>query len=460
MTTRAAALAAMLLSLAPLAPANAQARAEPPPAAKPTDTPDLRWIRSRQDDSRVLRLQLAIREFVPKQGDGPTIVLHGAVHIADRSFYKRLEESLEADHDVILFEGVKPGGMDTSPLPDGIEGDHARTVRTTDRLRLAWTVIERWKRSSKDPAADLPFDLLAVRKRMAEEGRTREQAMLAKLSEDGWGRMFVFNRSTEGKSYTLGSLGKDGTLGGDGPDQDTWTTDLDPLDASELSDAPGLQKRLAETFGLAFQLDEMAHAGPKWVNADMSIDEVQAALGFGGDAGGEGKGERNMLFAMLDGSSLPAKVASLLLGLVETIPGMAPRMKVMMLEMLANVDENALSNASFPGMGDMKEMMKVIIEDRNQVVIDDLRKTMKDHPGFKRIAVLYGAGHLPDLARQLEDQLGYRHKSGKWITAVRVNLDAEGISDEEMAMTRSMMATQMKMLSAQGKAGKGPAKPE
>lgn len=456
MTTRAAAIASLLLSLAIVAPAS---RAEPAPAAAPTNTQDLRWIRSRQDENRVLRLQLAIREFVPKRGDGPAIVLHGAVHIADRSFYKRLEETLEADHDAILFEGVKPGGMSAAPLPEGVEGDHARTVRTKERLRLAWTFIERWKRSSKESGTDLPFDLLAVRKRMAEEGHPREQAMLAKVSDDGWGRQFVFTRSTDGRSYTLGSLGKDGTLGGDGPDQDTWTTDLTPLNASELSDAPGLQKRLAETFGLAFQLEEMAHAGPKWINADMSIDEVQEALGFGGDAGDEG--ERNMLFALLDGSSLPAKVASMLLGLVEAIPGMAPRMKVMMLEMLANVDESALSNASFPGMGDMKEMMKVIIEDRNQVVIDDLRRTIKEHPEYKRVAVLYGAGHLPDLARRLEDQLGYTHKSGKWITAIRVNLDAEGISDEEMAMTRSMMATQMKMLSAQGKAaGKGDAKPE
>jgi hypothetical protein len=463
MNTRATTLtASFMLALAAACPAfaqgdapgNAPAPAAPKAEAKPAS--DLLWIRSRQDENRVLRLQLAIREFVPKQGGGPTITLHGAVHIADRAFYKQLEKTLEQDNDIILFEGVKPGGLGNDPLPEGIEGDLARTKRTEDRLRLAWTMIEHWRHAAPDAANDLPFDLAGVRKRMTETKHTREQALLASVSEDGWGRPFVYSRSTDGKSYSLGSLGKDNALGGDGPDKDIFTTDLPPLKGSEIGEDPGLQKRLAETFGLSFQLDEMAHAGPKWVNADMSIDQVQDALGLHKD----GEGEQNMLFALLDGSSLPAKIASMALGLVEAIPGMAPRMKVMMVEMLANLDESALSNAGagVPGMGDMKEMMKVIIEDRNQVVIDDLKKLMKERPELKRIAVIYGAGHLADLSRRLEDQLGYEHKSGKWITAIRVDLNALGITDDEMRMTRSMMATQMKMLS--GKNGTAAAEPK
>lgn len=463
---RATALTATaLLALLATSSSSSFAQAQPAPAAPaeapaaPTPAKDLLWIRSRQDENRVLRLQLAIREFTPKDASrgGPTITLHGAVHIADKAFYKQLERTLEQDNDIILFEGVKPAGLDSGELPKGIEGDHARTKRTEARLRLAWIAIERWRKASPQSAQDLPVDLPSLRKRMIEDGRNHEQLILASVSEDGWGRPFVFSRATDGKSYSLGSLGKDNALGGEGPDKDTFTTDLKPLKGSELGDDPGLQKRLAETFGLSFQLEEMAHAGPKWKNSDMSIDAVQEALGMGKPAGGvegDDDGEAshdNLLFAMLDGSSLPAKVASVVLSLIEAVPGMAPRMKVMMVEMLANLDMDAVGGASaaVPGMGDMKEMMKVIIDERNQVVIDDLKKLIKDRPDLKRIAVIYGAGHLTDLSQRLEDQLHYQHKSGKWITAIRVNLDALGISEEEMQMTRSMMRTQMKMLSGQ-----------
>ncbi len=441
------------------APPQAQATT----ATAPTSAKDLVWIRSRQDDNRVLRLQLAIREFVPKAGEGPTITLHGAVHIADRAFYKQLERTLEQDHDIILFEGVKPGGLSDDPLPDGEAGELARAERTRERLRLAWIAVERWRKAAPKSAESMPVDLASLRARMTQDGRNHEQMILSSVLEDGWRRPFVYSRATDGKAYSLGSLGKDNALGGDGPDKDLFTTDLRPLKRSELGDDPGLQKRLAETLGLTFQLDEMAHAGPKWKNADMSIDDVQEALGMGrpveGDAEGEGSHD-NLLFALLDGSSLPAKVASMALTLIESVPGMAPRMKVMMVELLANLDMDALEGAGgpaakVPGMGDMKQMMDVIIDKRNQVVIDELKKLIKDRPELKRIAVVYGAGHLPDLAQRLEDQLGYRHKSGKWITAIRTDLNALGITEDEMRMTRTMMKTQMKMLSGRAAEDRG-----
>lgn len=435
---------------------DAPARAPAPSVAEAA--PELLWIRTRQDESRILRLQLAIREFVAKDAGkpGPSITLYGAVHIADRAFYKRLDQLLEENHDVILYEGVKPAGMHDAPLPEGAEGDAQRAERTTERLRLAWAALERWRRASPSatPKAEgkggLPNDLGQIAARMGDEGFARERSVLAATDTDAWERPFRFTRSPDGATYSLGSYGRDNALGGDGPDSDVFIADLKPLSASETSSAPNLQERLAETFGLTFQLNEMDHEGPKWVNSDMSIDEVERALGFdGGDDGAEGK--RNMLFEMLDGSSFPAKIASTVLSLIESIPGMAPRMKVMMLEMLANIDEKTLSNAVIPGMDDTKQLMKVIIEDRNQVVIDDLARIIKERPNLKSIGVIYGAGHLPDLARRLEEQLGYTHKGGKWLTAIRVDLDAEGITDEEMEMTRRMMAMQMKMLSGDRK---------
>lgn len=421
------------------APASTPART-PAPAPAPTPSKDLAWIRTKTDANRVLRLQLAIREFKPKNGIGPTIVLAGAVHIADKSFYKQLESTLESENDLVLFESVKPAGLGQSVIPDGIEGDPRRTERTTDRIALTRSIIERWKRSPKSEG-EYPNSIAELRRSLVDAGHAREEQWLRTVGVDAWGRDLIYDRAPDARSFTLGSLGKDGERGGDGPDRDTWLTDLPPLSPKELGESEGIQKRLAQTFDLAFQLDEMKHEGPKWVNSDMSIDDVAERLAPPG--GGGDDSQQNMLFALLDGSSFPAKVASALLTIVETVPGMAVRMKVMMLEMLASADNGVLQNIDAPGMGDMSRLMKVIIDDRNQVVIDDLRKTILERPQTGRIAVLYGAGHLPDLAHRLEDQLGYAHSSGKWITAVRVDLDRAGIDESEIAMTREMMRAQL-----------------
>lgn len=440
--------AALLLAITANAPARPQhepSNAPPAPPvtaaadAAPTPAKDLAWIRTRTDQNRVLRLQLAIREFKPKNGIGPTIVLAGAVHIADRAFYKQLESTLESENDLILYESVKPGGLGESVIPDGIEGDPRRSQRTTDRIRLAWAVLERWKRSPES-GGEYPASIAELRRLLVDAGHGREEQWLRTVGADAWGRDLLYERAPDGQSITLGSLGKDGERGGDGPDRDTWLSDLPPLKPQELGEGAGIQKRLAETLGLAFQLDEMKHSGPKWVNSDMSIDDVSERLGPPADGDDS---QQNLLFALLDGSSFPARVASALLTIVESVPGMAVRMKVMMLEMLANADDGMLDNLKGPGFADMSRLMKVIIDDRNQVVIDDLRKTILERPETGRIAVLYGAGHLPDLARRLEEKLGYVHSSGKWITAVRVDLDRAGIDESEIAMTREMMRAQL-----------------
>lgn len=413
-------------------PATAPATINPP-----GDQAELRWVRSKQDEQRVLRLQLAIREFKPVAGDGPTIVLAGAVHIADKSFYQRLEETLTRENDLVLFEGVMPEGMGEEVVPEGPGADSRRVELSKDRVRLTAVMMERWLRS--DQSHVVPPTLEDFASTLKKAGKGREAEFVAASTKDAWGNPLEFKPAADSKSFTIKSLGADAAPGGEGHATDISLADLPPLKPSEVGEEPGLQRRLAETFDLSFQLDEMSHAGEKWKNVDMSIDQVQQKLKEAG-------AESGALFTLLDGSSFPAKLASGVLGLIERIPGMAPRLKVMMVEMLANVDDDMLAAAGGPGMGDTAKLMKVIIDDRNQVVIDGLRKTIETNPGVKRIAVLYGAGHMPDLSERLTAQLGYKHASGRWLTAIRIDLDAAGIDESEMNMTRMMMAAQLNAL--------------
>ena len=72
-------------------------------------------------------------------------------------------------------------------------------------------------------------------------------------------------------------------------------------------------------------------------------------------------------------------------------------------------------------------LMQVIIEDRNQRVIDDLTEALQDKSN-KRIAVIYGAGHMGDMTERMETQLGYEPGGTTWHLATSLDLARAGRS--------------------------------
>ena len=56
-----------------------------------------------------------------------------------------------------------------------------------------------------------------------------------------------------------------------------------------------------------------------------------------------------------------------------------------------------------------------LLSGRNQVALGVLRKEIA--AGKKKIAVFYGAGHMPDLARRLRDGFGLMPVDTRWLTA-------------------------------------------
>jgi hypothetical protein len=93
--------------------------------------------------------------------------------------------------------------------------------------------------------------------------------------------------------------------------------------------------------------------------------------------------------------------------------------------------------------GGVGAMMDVIIKDRNQVVMDDLARAIKE-PGIRTVAIIYGAGHLPDMEKRLADQLGYHETGEKWFTAIDVDLAKTGMSAAEVKQVRELIRTTIK----------------
>jgi hypothetical protein len=49
--------------------------------------------------------------------------------------------------------------------------------------------------------------------------------------------------------------------------------------------------------------------------------------------------------------------------------------------------------------------------------MDDLAAVLAQPDAPQRIAIYYGAGHLPDMARILVDEMGCTYLGAHWITA-------------------------------------------
>ncbi len=433
MTTRTPIAFLLTLALAFIASAQQPTTPVPPapPAttdAKPTPpTPVAPYVRSVDvDDGARVKLQTAARTFRSSEPNTPEIHLVGAVHIGEKSFYEELQAFMDS-HDVVLFEGVKPpgaGAHDPALSPEAT--DEQRAELTKKRIRLTATLIEVFKRDNNRVPASL--DELAS----MSDKRIGYLATIA--TKDAWGRSLSYSADGAGaapNTYALSSLAADGAAGGEGANADIAYADLPQVTTDELPGGKGIQSQLAEAFGLVFQLDHMDHTKPNWQNSDMSIDQVQERIEAAGADG-------SALFSMLDGSSLQAKLAGLLFRLIAASPTFQTMGKVMLIDTLDKAEEMM---AVMPG--GMGKLMSVIIVDRNQVVIDDLKALLKERPDLKSIGIIYGAGHLADLEQRLI-AMGYKPVEDRWFTAMDVDVTAGGaMTVAQVKSFRSMMSRTM-----------------
>jgi len=393
-----------------------------------------------EDGGKTLKLQLSSRKFVRADGKGPAVYLTGAVHVADEAFYQTLQEFLDSK-DVVLFEGVKPPGAGAMEHAKLEESDEQRVTATKRRIQLLALFVEQFRAATNEyPAklADLPE---GIDPKMGK--------MLDNMEVDAWGKPLVYRIDTIVKTvdtvqvakttYDIVSYGADGEEGGEGVAADIQYSMQTPVKVGSLKQEEGIQSQLADALGLVFQLDAMDHSKPNWRNSDLSIDQIQDRMETGG-------ADADQLFSMISGDSFMAKVMGFALKFVGAVPSLSNMFKMMLVDMLAQADELM---ASMPG--EMGAMMEVIINDRNQVVMDDLAAIVEKEPGVESVGIIYGAGHLPDMEERMAEQLGYKYESDEWFTAISVDVTKTGMSVKQATQMRNNMK---KMIAQQLKAAK------
>jgi len=57
----------------------------------------------------------------------------------------------------------------------------------------------------------------------------------------------------------------------------------------------------------------------------------------------------------------------------------------------------------------------VILTERNDVALKVLKKELAS--GHKKLAIFYGAAHLPDMKEKMIEDFGFKHTATKWVIA-------------------------------------------
>jgi len=181
-----------------------------------------------------------------------------------------------------------------------------------------------------------------------------------------------------------------------------------PGDA-EKSDSPisHFQRFLKDALDLDFQLDDIDYTAPNFIHADLDKETFEKMQ--------EERGEtfemmffRMVMKAMSDPQSFTGPAAASDdpgddLVAILTHPDMERQIKLVIARQLGQMD---LSAMGLDGPGG-----SVLVTERNKAALSVLSDTIAS--GKKKIAIFYGAAHMTDMSKRLQD-MGFSPVSTHW----------------------------------------------
>jgi hypothetical protein len=167
-----------------------------------------------------------------------------------------------------------------------------------------------------------------------------------------------------------------------------------------------LQTAMKDLLELSFQLDHVDYHQDNLVHADMSPDDFSKSMANRGESvweiflrmlaqgmvqqGKQGKGvsDGDLLLALFDRNRALA-------------------LKRIMAQQFEDLG-GAMAALDGPEGS-------TLITERNKKALEVLKK--KIDSGAKRLAIFYGAGHMPDMSQRLESDFGLQREDEQWLTA-------------------------------------------
>lgn len=197
-----------------------------------------------------------------------------------------------------------------------------------------------------------------------------------------------------------------------------------------------LYTKIADALGLITQFEGVDYRREHFINADLSprqmLDLLEADIAKGGETAVAARAAKEQFGALTKmmqggGTGMTGMMVNLMLSLVER----SPKMRATLLLTLASVDPESDPGMGMGGKGAAR-LGKLILEDRNQAVIESLREYIHQLEANRTVAVFYGAAHLRGLEDALIRRLGYIPAETRWLTAFEVDAATAGLSDKEV----------------------------
>lgn len=182
-------------------------------------------------------------------------------------------------------------------------------------------------------------------------------------------------------------------------------TRIRPEDLKERrSVLASMQTGMKDMLNLEYQLEHIDYMAENFRHADMSPEEFVADMDSRGD--GLWKMAARMMGAGLASQQAGDGSAGLLIALMSDNRAML--MKQALAKQLVDVD------VAMAGLDDASGE-NTLIKGRNRKAFEVLKEELD--AGKKTVSVFYGAGHLDDMAKRLEEDFGMKSKSTKWLQA-------------------------------------------
>ncbi|HWV99577.1 MAG TPA: hypothetical protein VNZ64_07795 [Candidatus Acidoferrum sp.] len=215
--------------------------------------------------------------------------------------------------------------------------------------------------------------------------------------------------------------------------------------------ASSLQSSMAAALGLVFQLEAIDYRRPNFRHCDLSVGQIRDLIAEQPPAPGQpGAGPSfEGLLEMMQGGSWLDSLVQLGLRVIGANPKLQGLAKLALIDTICEIQGDPSRLEGLPP--EMKQLLDVLLQKRNQKVIADLKTEMKKLGRRDSVAVFYGTGHMPDLERRVRRELDYRPSGQLWLTAFSVNLAKTRITGPERAFLHDLLKHQLEQLQAQPK---------
>jgi hypothetical protein len=192
-----------------------------------------------------------------------------------------------------------------------------------------------------------------------------------------------------------------------------------------------LQSAMAASLGLVFQLEAIDYRRKNFRNSDLSISQLRQLMSevdTGPGPSGASESFENLL-GLMDGNSWFDALLQLALRLLGASPKFQALGRLALIDLLGQIQGDPSRLQGLPR--EMKQLLEVLLERRNEKVIEDLKAQLPEIGRRGSIAIFFGTGHMPDMEKRLRGELKYKPVGELWFTAFEVDLAKSQITPAE-----------------------------